>query len=306
MRATSSSSAAALSQPDQDILIVFMKPKALTIGLLTYDDFDGLYFTVQSIRMFHPEALDDIEFLILDNHPDSAHGAAVKRFCSWIREPVRYVPVTDARGTALRDRLFGQARTEAVLCLDSHVLLAPGALRRLIDFFQAGEDDGNLLQGPLLYDDQRQCCTHFDPVWRNHMWGIWATDERGRDPAGAPFEIPAQGLGVFACRGPAWPGFNPGFRGFGGEECYIHEKFRRRGKKTLCLPFLRWLHRFERPGGVPYPLRLSDRVHNYLLGHAELGLDPEPVRAHFRGSLSAADWRLVEDGIDLATSNLLA
>lgn len=38
-----------------------------------------------------------------------------------------------------------------------------------------------------------------------------------------------QGLGIFACRRDVWPGFNPRLRGFGGEEGYIHEKFRRAG-----------------------------------------------------------------------------
>ncbi|HYF35193.1 MAG TPA: hypothetical protein VD994_07905 [Prosthecobacter sp.] len=279
-----------------------MKRK-LTIGTLTYDDFDGLYFTVQAIRLFHPEVADEIEFLILDNHPDGAHGGAVKRFAAWIREPVRYLPVTDAQGTALRDRLFGYAETESVLCVDSHVLLAPGSLRRLIDFFDAGEDDGNLLQGPLLFDDLHKTATHFDPVWRAHMWGVWGTDERGADPQAPPFEIPAQGLGIFACRKSAWPGFNPNFRGFGGEECYIHEKFRQRGKKTLCLPFLRWAHRFERPAGVPYPLRNADRIHNYMLGHAELGLDPAPVVAHFQGCLSEAQWQEIHSSVSTSSSS---
>jgi hypothetical protein len=69
-----------------------------------------------------------------------------------------------------------------------------------------------------------------------------------------------QGLGVFSCRKAAWLGFNPAFRGFGGEEGYIHEKFRQAGARTLCLPFLRWGHRFGRPAGVPYPVLLNDKV----------------------------------------------
>ncbi|MGL1784034.1 hypothetical protein ACSTG0_23510, partial [Vibrio parahaemolyticus] len=86
----------------------------------------------------------------------------------------------------------------------------------------------------------------------------------GTDPAGAepdlpPFEIPMQGMGLFACRRDAWAGFNPDFRGFGGEEGYIHEKFRQRGGKVLCLPFLRWMHRFNRPLGLPYPNVWADR-----------------------------------------------
>jgi hypothetical protein len=40
----------------------------LTIGLLTYDDFDGAYFTVQALRLYHPEAMDEVELLILEGH----------------------------------------------------------------------------------------------------------------------------------------------------------------------------------------------------------------------------------------------
>ncbi len=31
-----------------------MNNKLLTIGMSTYDDFDGVYFTLQSLRMYHP------------------------------------------------------------------------------------------------------------------------------------------------------------------------------------------------------------------------------------------------------------
>jgi hypothetical protein len=84
-----------------------------------------------------------------------------------------------------------------------------------------------------------------------------------------------------------WPGFNPLFRGFGGEEGYIHEKFRQAGGRTLCLPFLRWLHRFQRPLGVPYSNRWEDRVRNYLIGRRELGLPRDDIEAHFTELLGA-------------------
>ena len=51
-----------------------------------------------------------------------------------------------------------------------------------------------------------------------------------------PFAVPAQGMGLFSCRREAWLGFNPNFRGFGGEEFYIHEKYRQAGRRTVCLP----------------------------------------------------------------------
>lgn len=308
--------------------------------MATHTDFDGLYMTVQAIRLYHPEVLDEIEFLILDNNPCSPHGQAVESFVKWVKEPIRYVPVTDAGGTALRTRLFDMAETPYVLCMDSHVMLAPGALRQLIDGLDAGRDEGNLLQGPMLADNMNIMATHMAHVWRAGMLGIWAIawrcdcgtvfqtakrEEDGKNwlefqtmslphaalascalcdapfpslrweghekhleaagfrPAanGGPFEIPAHGLGLFACRKDAWLGFNPRFQHFGGEECYIHEKFRQAGKTTICLPFLRWLHRFSRPNGIPYLAAWESRIMNYLIGHHELGLEQQLVVDHF-------------------------
>jgi hypothetical protein len=161
------------------------------------------------------------------------------------------------------------------------VLFAPGAIARLKQYYRDHPETKDLLQGPLVYDDLVGVATHFDPVWRDQMWGIWATDPRGRDPEGEPFEIPMQGLGVFSCRKAAWPGFHPAFRGFGGEEGYLHEKVRQAGGRCLCLPWLRWVHRFGRPRGVPYPLTVEDKLRNYVIGHFELGLDLTPALAHF-------------------------
>lgn len=256
--------------------------KKLTIGMVTYDDFDGVYFSIQAIRMFHKEVLNDIEFIILDNNPDEAHGKAVKNFTNWIiDQPIKYIPFTEYKSTAVRSKIFEYANTPYVLVMDCHVLFEAGCLKKLIDFFDAGKDNGNLLQGPMVYDDLKNLSTHFDLVWRSQMWGIWATDDRGKNPNNEPFEIPSQGLGSFACRKDSWLGFNPKFRGFGGEEGYIHEKYRKAGKKAMCLPFFRWVHRFGRPNGVKYPLLMKLKVKNYFIGFDEVGLDVEPIYEHF-------------------------
>jgi hypothetical protein len=125
------------------------------------------------------------------------------------------------------------------------------------------------------------------------MWGVWGADPRGQDPESEPFEVQMQGMGLFSCRKSAWPGFNPNFRGFGGEEGYIHEKFRRSGRRCLCLPWLRWIHRFGRPRGVPYPVTVEAKFRNYLIGHAELGLDLVPVLEHFSPLLAKETVALV-------------
>jgi hypothetical protein len=126
------------------------------------------------------------------------------------------------------------------------------------------------------------------------------------NPLDEPFEVPGQGLGFFASRKDAWLGFNKHFRGFGGEEMYIHEKYRQAGRKTICLPFLRWGHRFGRARPAGYPLTVWHKVRNYVLGHVELGLSLEPVYVHFvveAKVVGQADWEyLVADPVGHITS----
>lgn len=252
--------------------------RKLTIGMATHDDYDGVYFSLQSIRMYHPEILNDVEFVIIDNNPNSNHGNAVKKFTTWIKEPIQLLSFTNYKASTVKNKVFEIAETPYVLCIDSHVLLVPGSIKKLIDFYDSNQDQGNLLQGPLLYDDFKSLSTHFDlSKWGSYMWGTWATDPKGELITNEPFEIPAQGMGLFSCRKDSWLGFNKNFRGFGGEEGYIHEKYKKNDKKTLCLPFLRWMHRFERPNGVTYPNILEERFRNYYIGFRELELDMDDL-----------------------------
>jgi glycosyltransferase involved in cell wall biosynthesis len=96
-----------------------------------------------------------------------------------------------------------------------------------------------------------------------------------------PFEIGSQGLGCFFVRKKSWLGFNKHSRGFGAEEFYIHEKYRKNGRKAYCLPFLKWMHRFGRPDGPKYQLEISHVIRNYILEFIELGLDLSPVYDYF-------------------------
>lgn len=256
--------------------------RKLTIGMATYDDFDGVYFTIQAIRMYHPEVLDDIEFIIVDNNPGSNHGKSVRNLTDWIKEPFQYFPFTKYKSTTVKNKVFALADTPYVLCIDSHVFIEPGAIKKLIDFYDSGADEGNLLHGPLIYDDMTAISTHFDDKWSGFMWGQWQTDDRALDKEAEPFEIPSQGCGLFSCRKASWLGFNPNFRGFGVEEGYIHEKYRQNGKMTLCLPFLRWMHRFERPTPVTYPNLLTERFRNYMIAFDELDLDNSELKEHFK------------------------
>lgn len=251
----------------------------LSLGMATYNDFSGVYFTCQAARLYHDVVA---EVLVVDNNPASPDGEATRRFCEFAK--VRYVPYTARTGTAApRDEVFQQATGDVVVCCDPHVLFPAGSLASLVEYFRARPDSKDLVQGPLVYDAlDGNVSTHFDLTkWDGEMWGQWGVDVRGRGTE--PFEIPAQGLGAFACRRDAWLGFHPGFRGFGGEEGYIHEKYRLAGHRALCLPAFTWVHRFGRPAGVPYPLARQDKVRNYVIGFQELGLDLTPAKDYWVG-----------------------
>lgn len=268
--------------------------KRLTIGMATFDDYDGVYFTLQALRLYHPEVADDVELLVVDNNPDGVCGEPLRRLAK-NSGAFRYVPVAESTGTAVRDFVMQEASGDYVACLDCHVLLVPGALARLLKHFEEDPGCNDLLQGPLVNDDLVTLSTHWKAEWSGGMYGTWALDVAGKDPDGAPFDIPMQGLGFYACRRAAWPGYNRHFRGFGGEEGYIHEKFRQAGGRTLCLPFLRWIHRFDRPMGAPYTISWHDRIRNYMIGFAELGLPMDEMLAHFREHIGPSAEPIIQD-----------
>ena len=119
--------------------------------------------------------------------------------------------------------------------------------------------------------------------WPGHETHLLSYGYTNLGASDAPaFPIPGQGLGFFACRKAAWPGFNPNTWGFGGEELYIHEKFRRQGGQALCLPACRWLHRFPRPDAQPSYVNTDwYKCRNYVLEFLEMGWPLDPVRQHF-------------------------
>lgn len=370
----------------------------LTVGMATIEDYDGVYFTLQSLRLHHPLPKEhELEIIVVDNKPDSKASPHLRGLLeNWVKG--RYIPMPEPQGTTQsRNRIFTEATGDAVLCIDSHVLLAPGAVERLINFYVANPATRDLLSGPMLSDDLSVHATHFDDVWRAEMWGIWGRawgcsgrlntplasssgpthtsqtvahafchqrftllEREGRavphtlsmnpqpfpllpsQEAGVglvyqcptchyifpkeinppalkatgfidlaeghePFEIPGMGLGLFTCRREAWLGFNPHFTAFGGEELYIHEKYRQAGAKCLCLPWLKWGHRFGRPGGIPYQVTRYHKVRNYILGHQELGLPLTRPHEHFvkSGLMHQQQWdHIVKDPIEAGKTKL--
>lgn len=239
----------------------------LTIGMAVYDDYDGVYFSIQAIRLFHKEG-KHIKFIVVDNNPESKSGIETKKF---IEERVGglYVPYTEKSSTSIRNIIFEKSTTLYTLCMDCHVLIYPGGITSLLEYYKSNPDTIDIIQGPLLHDDLTTIFTHFKPGWRDNMYGIWDNNKEECDK-GLPFEIPMQGCGLFTCKTDNWRKFSPRFIGFGGEEWYIQEKFRKNGGKCICIPQLKWCHRFGRPLGVPYPLSMEDRVWNYFVGWSEL------------------------------------
>lgn len=264
-------------------MIKLSSPRKLTIGMCCIQDYQGAFFTIQSILLHHPEVLKDIELVVFDNDPNTKEGEALKSFCTqWVKKvPIQYIPFNEYKATSLRNRIFDAARTEYVLCCDSHVLFAPKSIFSLIGFFDNGLDEGGLVHGPLLMDDLANVATHFSDVWSDGMWGQWKTDDRWKTES--YFDIHAQGMGAFACRKESWLRFCDDNRGFGGEEVTIHELFRKNNRPVRCLSSFLWNHRFRFGGEkIPYPNRNEDRVKNYLREFKRLERDPKEVIEHFK------------------------
>jgi hypothetical protein len=249
--------------------------KLLTIGMATYDDYDGVYFTIQSLRMYHEMCnTKNVEYIVLDNNPDSESGKTTKNFVNnGLNGLGKYITKTDKQSSFNKYEIVQHAIGKYVIIIDCHVLLIPNAINSLLDYYLDNKNCKDLLQGPLIYDDLENVSTHFDPNWRGHMYGTWGTD-REKYNLGKPFEILMQGMGCCSFERQNWPSISPHFKGFGGEEGYIAEKFRRNGGKNICIPKMGWVHRFGRPLGVKYPLILEDRIWNYFVGWLEITQDP--------------------------------
>jgi glycosyltransferase involved in cell wall biosynthesis len=259
----------------------------LTLGMPSYNNLEEVWSTVQALRMYHD--LTDCEILVIDNFGDPELEKYIKSQGAGI---VRYEKCVERSGPAYaKNKVFEMARGEMVLCIDSHVFLVPGALKIPVT--------DNLLYGPLLYNDNKNYVCEWKNVFRGHMWGIWGDCFPYERIPKEPFEIWGSGSGCFATRKDSWLGFCPKYKGFGGEEGVLPEKYRKAGRKVLCQPNMIWQHMFERRK-VPYPLHLIDRVHNYLVGFSEINLDLKPIVDHF-GENMVAEARAI-----IAKENILS
>ena len=238
--------------------------------MATYDDFEGVYFTIQSLRLHHPiTRTENVEFLVIDNNPVSSHGKMVKQFLKEKVPNSKYIPYLENQSTISRWQIIKHSSFDYILILDCHVLLEPGAIDELISYYEKNPKTKNLIQGPMYDESFEWRSSHQKEVWENQFYGIFDISKEQLEKE-KPFEIPMMGLGMFSFRKDSFPEVNEDFKEFGGEEWYLHEKFRRNGGKTICHPKLSWIHRFYRVDGVPYKHTFEARLWNYVIGWGEL------------------------------------
>ncbi|GIW89572.1 MAG: hypothetical protein KatS3mg109_0004 [Pirellulaceae bacterium] len=283
-------------------------PKLLTIGMAVYDDPQGVWFTIESIRNMFPEHATEVEFLVVDNNPTSPEGQATKAYIDghfgktddqW---KAHYVSATPRKSTSVRNLVFHCAETEYVLCVDSHILLKPGSLTKTLAFLKSEAAQNDLYHGPAFHEMGYIYATHMNPAFRGQNWGTWGVmvDEDGHNVFNErwpePIEIPAHGMGLFLTRRDTWLGFPVSFRNFGGEECYIHEKYRLHGRKCWCLPFLGWVHYYGHfvrgamsSNRVKYPLTTAAKFRNILVGFREIGLDESIPTEYYRAFMDPGE-----------------
>lgn len=249
--------------------------KKLTIGIATHNDYDGLYFTIMALKLYHPLVQTDaVEFVVIDNDPDNeAISESVQALVRGVKG--KYIPMRDKTSTTVKWLIPDYAEGEYVLIVDSHIMIEPNGIDALMAYYEQNPNTKDLIQGPLLYDDFTTISTSFSRGWSSHMYGKWHFDEEYHQ--GQPFEIPMNGAGLFSFKREHFPVLNRDFRGFGCEEWYIHEKFRQNGGRVMSIPQLKWMHRFAKPHGITYPLSLEDKIWNYYIGWLELYTIDHPM-----------------------------
>lgn len=269
------------------------KRPILTIGMPTCYDFSGALQSVMALKMYHDLNNGDLEIIVVDNTPDAAERRALrdqiyhkpnpeKPSDYKIAENVKYFEFTEERGPAeTKNMVFENATGEYVMCIDSHVLLKKDSVQELISFLKGlkGEDRDHFYTGPLRHNGGA-LSTHWNIKWRGQMLGTWGVDAALLADS-SPKDIPANGCGLILCRKDSWLGFNKDFNGFGGEEVYIHDKYRKEGRRVLLIPNLEWWHRFGKPNTKHYNLSTYSKVRNYVIGYLELGKDIQDIYDHF-------------------------
>lgn len=263
-----------------------MEKRKLTIGMLAIDDFDGIYHTIQTIRLYHPEVLDEIEIIVVDNNPTGHHALMTQDFMKkcLLEVASRYVSFSYRVGSLLKEKIYQYADTPYILCVDPGVSFVSGSLRKLIDFFERGEDNGNIIQGPMIESSLNDCWTHLTEEWNGISYGKFAMDDRLLNPDAKPFEISHMTLSAFACRKDSWINFPQTFyaNSSKAEDFYIHKKAKQMGKVTMCLPFFKWIGKTKKTSGTNFSNTLDVVLENYITAHLYLKIDTKDLKNAFK------------------------
>lgn len=264
--------------------------KTLSIVIPVRDDCKGVRMTIQALRLY--QDADIKEIIVVDNGTNKLHSEHTQGICS--ASNARYIKYDECQGTAAaKNKAISLATGDWALCLDSHVMLVPGAISSLLRYLQIASAE-TLIHGPILWDDLGSGAEKFEPEWRGEMFGIWASDERVK--TNISFEVPGMGMGCFCVNTKFWPGFHKDFRGFGGEELYINEKYKKLGGKSICLSNLKWWHEFAK---MDYAMpTIEEKIMNYIIGWRDLDKPLDDIYNNFVGNgiITQAKWETIIGG----------
>jgi len=269
-----------------------MSPK-LTIGMANWDDPEGAWWTLCAIRQYHvPAGSTDVELLVIDDMPDKQ--SELENACRLAN--TRYEHFSKNKGPAhAKDSVWELAKGDYVLLLDSHVLLAACSVQYILDAIDSDLIGKDLWTGPLLNESGATIATELLPEWRGDFFGIWFTDPEL--PKIKIKEIEGHGSAYTLMKREHYPYFSKNFRGFSGEELYLHQKVRNNGGKCYSHQELGWTHRFLRSRPITYTLTLNDKLRNYLVASYEMSWSIKQVCDYFKRKLLADHYKNVLDDV---------
>ena len=198
-----------------------------------------LWFTLQGL--LHAGFSERTEILVVDNDP----SPDVRDVCSYFSRPfLRYIEAGEIKGVNYPRTIGADAATgEWLMMLDSHVLMAPSSYARITERINNNQYPARSLihcgvsfGSPVIWGSYRL-------TLETNFWGDWHYPVR--DNAQLPYPIAATGNWAFLTRLQDWKdygGFNPAFRGYGGDEIYLQLKYWRSGGQVLLDPLLRGSH----------------------------------------------------------------
>lgn len=275
------------------------KPRPiLTVGMAVHEDFPGVAYTITNILLTQSKALPYIEFVVVDNSPRSVHTEDTRIFVEQKIPKGHYCAFAPYTGTCVKNQVIAAAETEYVLCLDSHVLLYPGALEKLVGFLrQIGGDCNDMFQGPLINEMGGLHATHMNPAFRGGNIGTWGSFHGDRILKEI-YEVPLHGMGLFMTRRDTWPGYHNAMHHFANEEGYIHEKFRLLGRKCWGLPFLKWWHLFRKSSrSANYVISNEHKFRNMLIAWSEINMSLEFPEQCWRSSLNDGTIQYIKNQV---------